>query len=130
MESKPIPVISVRQRKPKNFRPLVITRIQNLEIRKEASCTAEGYTGDIYCKDCGVKLQTGKTIAKKAHTWDAGVITTPATCTEKGVKTYTCTSCGGIKTNELPSTGHKQKEVRNKKAATWYAEWLHRGYLL
>lgn len=93
---------------------------QNTELRntKEASCTAEGYTGDIYCKDCGVKLQTGKTIAKKAHTWDAGVITTPATCTEKGVKTYTCTSCGGIKTNELPSTGHKQKEVRNKKAAT------------
>ena len=93
---------------------------QNTELRntKEASCTAEGYTGDIYCKDCGVKLQPGKTIAKKAHTWDAGVITTPATCTEKGVKTYTCTSCGGIKTNELPSTGHKQKEVRNKKAAT------------
>lgn len=93
---------------------------QNTELRntKEASCTAEGYTGDIYCKDCGVKLQTGKTIAKKAHTWDAGVITTPATCTEKGVKTYTCTSCGGTKTNELPSTGHKQKEVRNKKAAT------------
>lgn len=93
---------------------------QNTELRntKEASCTAEGYTGDIYCKDCGVKLQTGKTIAKKAHTWDAGVITTPATCTEKGVKTYTCTSCGGTKTNELPSTGHKQKEVRNKKVAT------------
>ena len=93
---------------------------QNTELRntKEASCTAEGYTGDIYCKDCGTKLQTGKTIAKKAHTWDAGVITTPASCTEKGIKTYTCTSCGGTKTNELPSTGHKQKEVRNKKAAT------------
>ena len=93
---------------------------QNTELRntREATCTAEGYTGDTYCKDCGAKLQTGKTIAKKAHTWDAGVITTPATCTEKGVKTYTCTSCGGTKTNELPSTGHKQKEVRNKKVAT------------
>lgn len=85
---------------------------------REATCAEDGYTGDLYCRDCGTKLQTGKTIAKKAHTWDAGVITTPATCTEKGVKTYTCTSCGGTKTNELPSTGHKQKEVRNKKAAT------------
>ena len=93
---------------------------ENTELRdvREATCAEDGYTGDLYCKDCGTKLQTGKVIAKKAHTWDAGVITTPATCTEKGVKTYTCTSCGGTKTNELPSTGHKQKEVRNKKAAT------------
>ena len=93
---------------------------EHTELRdaREATCVEDGYTGDLYCKDCGTKLQTGKTIAKKAHTWDAGVITTPATCTEKGVKTYTCTSCGGTKTNELPSTGHKQKEVRNKKAAT------------
>ena len=93
---------------------------EHTELRdaREATCAEDGYTGDLYCKDCGTKLQTGKTIAKKAHTWDAGVITTPATCTEKGGKTYTCTSCGGTKTNELPSTGHKQKEVRNKKAAT------------
>ena len=93
---------------------------ENTELRdvREATCAEDGYTGDLYCKDCGTKLQTGKVIAKKAHTWDAGVITTPATCTEKGVKTYTCTSCGGTKTNELPSTGHKRKEVRNKKAAT------------
>ena len=93
---------------------------EHTELRdaREATCAEDGYTGDLYCKDCGTKLQTGKTIAKKAHTWDAGVITTPASCAEKGIKTYTCTSCGGTKTNELPSTGHKQKEVRNKKAAT------------
>ena len=93
---------------------------EHTELRdaREATCAEDGYTGDLYCKDCGTKLQTGKVIAKKAHTWDAGVITTPASCTEKGIKTYTCTSCGGTKTNELPSTGHKQKEVRNKKAAT------------
>ena len=93
---------------------------EHTELRdaREATCAEDGYTGDLYCKDCGTKLQTGKTIAKKAHTWDAGVITTPASCTEKGIKTYTCTSCGGTKTNELPSSGHKQKEVRNKKAAT------------
>ena len=93
---------------------------EHTELRdvRKATCAEDGYTGDLYCKDCGTKLQTGKVIAKKAHTWDAGVITTPATCTEKGIKTYTCTSCGGTKTNELPSTGHKQKEVRNKRAAT------------
>lgn len=93
---------------------------KNTELRnvKEATCTEEGYTGDTYCKDCGSKIASGQKISKIEHSWNSGIVTTPPTCTEKGVKTYTCTSCGGIKTNELPSTGHKQKEVRNKKAAT------------
>lgn len=33
-------------------------------------------------------------------------ITTPATCTEKGVKTFTCTQCGSSYTETTPSTGH------------------------
>ena len=40
------------------------------------------------------------------HTWNAGVITTPATCTEAGVKTYTCTVCGRTRTESVPATGH------------------------
>ena len=31
------------------------------------------------------------------HTWNDGVITTNPTCTQKGVKTYTCTGCGYTK---------------------------------
>lgn len=40
------------------------------------------------------------------HTWNDGVVTTPATCTEAGVKTYTCTVCGETKTEEILATGH------------------------
>ena len=38
----------------------------NTEIRdaKEATETEEGYTGDTWCKDCDVKLESGKTIPK------------------------------------------------------------------
>lgn len=94
---------------------------QHTEIRnkKEATCKDNGYTGDVYCKDCGEKLSDGKTIAKTTeHTWDGGKVTKAATCTEKGVKTYTCTVCGATKTEEIAATGHQHTEVRNKVEAT------------
>ena len=94
---------------------------QNTELRnvKEATCTEEGYTGDTYCKDCGTKLSSGKTIAKTDHTWDAGKITKAATCKESGTKTYTCTSCNTTKTEEIPATrNHQNTELRNVKEAT------------
>ena len=40
------------------------------------------------------------------HVWDAGKVTTEPTCTEAGVKTYTCSKCGNTKTEELPALGH------------------------
>ena len=94
---------------------------QNTELRnvKEATCAQEGYTGDTYCKDCGTKLSSGKTIAKTDHTWDAGKITKAATCKEPGTKTYTCTSCNTTKTEEIPATGNQQNtELPNVKEAT------------
>lgn len=39
------------------------------------------------------------------HSWDAGS-GTDATCTEAGTKTFTCTLCGGTKTETTPARGH------------------------
>ena len=39
---------------------------------------------------------------KAAHIWGTGVITTPPTTTEEGVKTYTCEVCGTAKTESVP----------------------------
>ena len=61
---------------------------------------------------------TGKKIEKTDHTWDNGVVSKDPTCTEKGSKTYTCAVCRETKTEEIPATGHQNKEVRDKKAAT------------
>ena len=93
---------------------------QHSELRnvKVATCAQEGYTGDTYCKDCNTKLATGKSIAKKDHTWDAGKITTAATCSGKGIKTYTCIGCNATRTEEIPATGHQHTELRNVKVAT------------
>ena len=97
---------------------------QHTELRnvKAATCAQEGYTGDTYCKDCNTKLATGKSIAKKDHTWDSGKVTTIATCSGKGIKTYTCTGCNATRTEEIPATGHQYTELRNVKAATCVQE--------
>ena len=83
------------------------------EIRNvvEATCKKEGYTGDTYCKDCGKKIESGDSIAKTGHTWDAGKITKEPTATEEGKRTYTCTVCNETKVEtiakreENPTTG-------------------------
>ena len=74
-----------RCRKTKHRRKFRTTGHLHTELRnvKAATCAEEGYTGDIYCKDCNTKLSSGEKIAKKAHTWDKGKITTGVTCTQK-----------------------------------------------
>lgn len=43
--------------------------------------------------------------AQHTHTWNAGVVTKEPTCTEAGVKTFTC-SCGATYTEDIPAKGH------------------------
>ena len=42
----------------------------------------------------------------EAHIWNESEITKPATCTEPGVKTFTCTVCSGTKIEAVEPTGH------------------------
>ena len=50
------------------------------------------------------------------HTWDEGVVTKEATCTEDGVKTYTCTDpdCNATKTAVIEALGHIDKNEDGK----------------
>ena len=49
-----------------------------------------------------------KTVANPTgdHVWNSGTVTTPATCTGKGVRTYTCTSSSHTKTEDIPALNH------------------------
>ena len=40
------------------------------------------------------------------HSWDEGEVTTAATCTGTGVRTFTCTLCGATKTENISALGH------------------------
>ena len=53
-----------------------------------------------------------------SHQWNAGEVTTPATCTATGEKTYTCSVCNRTKTEAIEALKHDWGEWRVTKAAT------------
>lgn len=59
---------------------------------------------DYHWEECAC----GAVREKHAHTWTEKV-TTAATCTEAGEKTFTCV-CGATKKEEIPATGHSWGE--------------------
>ncbi len=75
----------------------------NTELRnaKAASCVAEGYTGDVVCRDCGVTVTAGTAVAMTAHTWGGWTVVKNATALEPGSRTHTCNVCGLSETAEI-----------------------------
>ena len=102
-------------KKLKDGKEIEATGHQNTEVRdaKEATCEKAGYTGDTYCLKCKKKISTGTEIAKKPHAWNAGKVTTPATYTKTGIKTYICKICGEKKTEAI-------RKIPMPKAGTVY----------
>ena len=72
----------------------------------EPTCTATGLTEGKKCSVCGEILTAQEEIPAKGHSYDNGVVTTQPTCTDKGVKTFTCTVCSATKTEEVAELGH------------------------
>ena len=73
-----------------------------------ATCEKAGKTEGSHCSVCGKVIKAQKEVPALGHNWDSGKITKAATCTEAGVKTYTCTRCQKTKTEEIKATGHKE----------------------
>lgn len=75
---------------------------------KSGKDTTVGTTGSSTTVNKGTTSSGGGSYtppAQHTHTWDAGVVTKEATCTEAGVKTFTC-SCGATYTEDIPAKGH------------------------
>ncbi|MDD3745328.1 MAG: Ig-like domain-containing protein [Anaerostipes sp.] len=99
---------------------IAATGHQNTEIqnKKDVTCSEDGYTGDTYCKDCKQVIKAGEKINATGHDYESKV-TTPATCKEAGVKTYTCKKCKDTYTETIPKTeSHKWDEGTVTKKAT------------
>ena len=78
---------------------------------KEATCTEKGNTAGTKCSVCNKILSGVEEIPAKGHQWDEGSITTAPTCTEDGVKTFTCLVCDGTKTEKVEKKGHISAEA-------------------
>ena len=71
------------------------------------TCTQTGLTEGKHCSVCNTVLTPQTTVEKLPHSWDDGVVTREPTCTEAGVKTFTCSQCNNTKTEPIPALGHK-----------------------
>ena len=78
-----------------------------MEVIKAPTCTETGISGK-RCTHEGCKVIDSETvIPTTGHKWDDGKVTTEPTCTEDGVKTYTCSVCDETKTETITAIGHK-----------------------
>ena len=84
--------------------------VEGKDYTHTATCTGEG--------TCSQPTKTDKC------TFDNGVETKAATCTEPGVKTFTCTECGGTYTVAIPATDHNWGDWKHD-AATAEANATH-----
>lgn len=85
---------------------------------KEATCTEEGYTGDVVCKFCGEVMKPGEKTKMVDHTPVAVEAKAP-TCTEPGISKGTvCKVCEKVLSGQetVPALGHDPKLVNAKDA--------------
>ena len=87
----------------------------------EAFVEGKNYTHTATCTGEGTCSQPTKT---DKCTFNNGVETKAATCTEPGVKTFTCTECGGTYTVAIPATDHAWGQWKHD-AATAEADATH-----
>ena len=70
------------------------------------TCTQTGLTEGKHCSVCNTVLVKQTIVEKLPHSWDEGVETKAPTCTEAGVKTFTCSQCHNTKTEPISALGH------------------------
>ena len=87
---------------------------------KDATCTAEGYTGDKVCNICGETVEKGSVIRVKAHT-EVIDKAASATCTADGkTEGKHCSVCQSVLVEQetIPATGHSWGQWTLTKPAT------------
>ena len=100
---------------------------------KAATCTENGLTDGKKCSACGETLVAQEVVPAIQHNYTS-VVTTPATCEGKGLRTYTCQNdAAHTYTEEIPATGHTDNgkghcSVCGKNICENHVEAIESGY--
>lgn len=72
------------------------------------TCTEKGLTEGSHCATCNEVIVAQEEIPALTHDWDEGVVTTEPTCTDEGIKTFTCQreGCNATMTEAVAILGH------------------------
>ena len=65
-----------------------------IKSAKAATCTEKGYTGDTYCKGCGVKLSDGKEIPVTGHDLNHVPASAATSRVNGNIEYWHCEGCG------------------------------------
>ena len=78
------------------------------EVEPDICALNPGGKIEYYAPSSSMSGTPNKTVTNPTgdFVWDSGAVTTPATCTGKGVRTYTCTSSSHTKTEDIPALNH------------------------
>ena len=84
------------------------SRIPGAEVEPDICALNPGGKIEYYAPSSSMSGTPNKTVTNPTgdFVWDSGTVTTPATCTGKGVRTYTCTSSSHTKTEDIPALNH------------------------
>ena len=84
------------------------TKILGAEVEPDICALNPGGKIEYYAPRSSMSGTPNKTVTNPTgdFVWDSGTVTTPATCTGKGVRTYTCTSSSHTKTEDIPALNH------------------------
>ena len=84
------------------------SRIPGAEVEPDICALNPGGKIEYYAPRSPMSGTPNKTVTNPTgdFVWDSGTVTTPATCTGKGVRTYTCTSSSHTKTEDIPALNH------------------------
>ena len=84
------------------------SRIPGAEVEPDICALNPGGKIEYYAPGSSMSGTPNKTVTNPTgdFVWDGGTVTTPATCTGKGVRTYTCTSSSHTKTEDIPALNH------------------------
>ena len=84
------------------------SRIPGAEVEPDICALNPGGKIEYYAPRSSMSETPNKTVTNPTgdFVWDSGTVTTPATCTGKGVRTYTCTSSSHTKTEDIPALNH------------------------